>query len=57
MIFRIGFAISLFFGGLGGLAYLLLAVFVPTDGDPDRAQRVGRPPAGDGLLARRSGWS
>jgi phage shock protein PspC (stress-responsive transcriptional regulator) len=41
VIFRIGFAISLFFGGLGGLAYLLLAVFVPTDGDPDRAQRVG----------------
>jgi phage shock protein PspC (stress-responsive transcriptional regulator) len=41
VIFRIGFALSLFFGGLGGLAYLLLAVFVPTDGDPDRAQRVG----------------
>jgi phage shock protein PspC (stress-responsive transcriptional regulator) len=42
VIFRIGFALSLFFGGLGGLAYLLLAVFVPTDGDPDSAQRVGR---------------
>jgi phage shock protein PspC (stress-responsive transcriptional regulator) len=42
VIFRIGFALSLFLGGLGGLAYLLLAVFVPTDGDPDRAQRVGR---------------
>jgi phage shock protein PspC (stress-responsive transcriptional regulator) len=41
VIFRIGFAISLFFGGLGGFAYLLLAVFVPTDGDPDRAQRLG----------------
>jgi phage shock protein PspC (stress-responsive transcriptional regulator) len=41
VIFRIGFALSLFFGGLGGLAYLLLAIFVPTDGDPDRAQRVG----------------
>jgi phage shock protein PspC (stress-responsive transcriptional regulator) len=41
VIFRIGFALSLFFGGLGALAYLLLAVFVPTDGDPDRAQRLG----------------
>src|SRR5262245_45966521 len=37
IIFRIGFPISLFFGGLGGLAYLLLAVFVPTDGEPDTA--------------------
>jgi phage shock protein PspC (stress-responsive transcriptional regulator) len=41
VVFRIGFALSLFFGGLGALAYLLLAVFVPTDGDPDRAQRLG----------------
>jgi phage shock protein PspC (stress-responsive transcriptional regulator) len=41
VIFRIGFALSIFFGGLGLLAYLLLAVFVPTDGDPDKAQRVG----------------
>jgi phage shock protein PspC (stress-responsive transcriptional regulator) len=42
LIFRIGFAISIFFGGLGGLAYLLLAIFVPTDSEPDRAQRFGR---------------
>src|SRR6476620_2729476 len=42
LIFRIGFAISVFFGGLGGLAYLLLAIFVPTDSEPDRAQRFGR---------------
>jgi phage shock protein PspC (stress-responsive transcriptional regulator) len=41
VIFRIGFVISVFFGGLGALAYLLLAIFVPTDGDPDRAQRLG----------------
>src|SRR3954471_5961809 len=41
VIFRIGFGLSVFFGGLGALAYLLLAVFVPTDGDPDRAQRFG----------------
>jgi phage shock protein PspC (stress-responsive transcriptional regulator) len=41
VIFRIGFVLSLFLGGLGGLAYLLLAVFVPTEGDPDRTQRVG----------------
>jgi phage shock protein PspC (stress-responsive transcriptional regulator) len=42
VIFRIGFAISIFFGGLGLLAYVLLALFVKTDGDPDRAQRIGR---------------
>jgi phage shock protein PspC (stress-responsive transcriptional regulator) len=42
VIFRIGFALSIFFGGLGALAYLLLAVFVPTDGDPDAVQRFGR---------------
>jgi phage shock protein PspC (stress-responsive transcriptional regulator) len=41
VVFRIGFALSIFFGGIGALAYLLLAVFVPTDGDPDRVQRVG----------------
>lgn len=41
IVFRIGFVLSLFFGGLGALAYLLLAVFVPTDGEPDRAQRFG----------------
>jgi phage shock protein PspC (stress-responsive transcriptional regulator) len=42
VIFRIGFGLSIFFGGLGALAYLLLALFVPTDGDPDWAQRFGR---------------
>ncbi len=42
LLFRIGFVISLFFGGLGALAYVLLAIFVPRDGDPDRAQRLGR---------------
>ena len=41
VLFRIGFVISLFFGGLGILAYLLLALFVPTDGEPDRFQRFG----------------
>ena len=41
LIFRIAFVLSIFFGGLGGLAYLLLAIFVPTDGDTDRAQRAG----------------
>src|SRR4051794_35136328 len=41
LIFRIGFAVSLLFGGVGGLAYLLLTLFVPTDGEPDRAQRLG----------------
>lgn len=42
VIFRIGFAISVFFGGLGAGAYALLALFVPTDGEPDWAQRAGR---------------
>jgi phage shock protein PspC (stress-responsive transcriptional regulator) len=41
VIFRIGFALSILFGGIGALAYLLLAVFVPTDGDPDAVQRFG----------------
>jgi len=42
VIFRIGFGVSVFIGGIGLLAYLLLALFVPTDGEPDFAQRVGR---------------
>jgi phage shock protein PspC (stress-responsive transcriptional regulator) len=50
MIFRIGFALSIFFGGLGGLAYLLLSIFVPTDGEPDLPQRVG------GRLQGKSFW-
>jgi phage shock protein PspC (stress-responsive transcriptional regulator) len=50
MLFRVGFVLSLFFGGLGGLAYVLLALFVPTDGDPDFPQKVG------GRLLRRGFW-
>jgi phage shock protein PspC (stress-responsive transcriptional regulator) len=50
LLFRIGFVISVFFGGLGALAYLLLAIFVPTDGEPDRAQRLG------GRLQRMGFW-
>lgn len=42
VLFRIGFGISLIFGGIGALAYLLLALLVPTDGEPDLAQRIGR---------------
>ena len=41
IVFRIGFVVSVFFGGLGALAYVLLAIFVPTDGEPDRVQRFG----------------
>lgn len=37
IVFRIGFALSILFGGLGVLAYVLLAIFVPVDDDPDRA--------------------
>lgn len=50
VIFRIAFALSVFFGGLGLLAYGLLAIFVPTDGKPDRAQRIG------GRLSRLGIW-
>jgi phage shock protein PspC (stress-responsive transcriptional regulator) len=50
MLFRIGFVLSLFFGGVGGLAYVLLALFVPTDGAPDFPQRLG------GRLQRRGFW-
>jgi phage shock protein PspC (stress-responsive transcriptional regulator) len=32
IIFRIGFAVSVFFGGLGLLAYIALALFVPAEG-------------------------
>jgi phage shock protein PspC (stress-responsive transcriptional regulator) len=42
VIFRIGLVLSVFFGGFGLVAYLLLAIFVPTDGEPDSAQRIGR---------------
>jgi phage shock protein PspC (stress-responsive transcriptional regulator) len=42
ILFRIGFGISVFFGGVGLLAYALLELFVPTDGEPDWAQRLGR---------------
>jgi phage shock protein PspC (stress-responsive transcriptional regulator) len=50
IIFRIGFGISVFFGGIGLLAYALLALFVPTDGEPDWAQRLG------GRLQRLGIW-
>jgi len=44
VIFRIGFAVSALFGGLGLLAYIALALFVPSAGvdgavDPPPAQR------------------
>src|SRR3954447_27056206 len=42
VIFRIGFAVSVFFGGIGLLAYVALALFVPT-GAPDGS--VAEPPA------------
>jgi phage shock protein PspC (stress-responsive transcriptional regulator) len=41
VIFRIGFAISVPFGGIGILAYAILALLIPIDGEPDRAQRLG----------------
>lgn len=50
MLFRVGFVLSLFFGGLGGLAYLLLALFVPTDGKADLPQKIGSG------LQRRGFW-
>lgn len=41
VVFRIGFAVSVLVGGVGILAYAMLALFVPTDGEPDQAQRLG----------------
>jgi phage shock protein PspC (stress-responsive transcriptional regulator) len=48
VIFRIGFAVSIFFGGLGLLAYVALALFVPS-GSTDGT--VAGPPA-----VQRSRW-
>src|SRR3954452_19129631 len=50
VMFRIGLVISLLFGGLGLIAYGLLWLFVPTDGEPDRVQRAG------GRLRRIGFW-
>ena len=50
VMFRIGFVVSVFFGGLGAIAYGLLWLFVPTDGEPDRGERVG------GRLRRVGFW-
>jgi phage shock protein PspC (stress-responsive transcriptional regulator) len=50
VMFRIGFVISLFFGGLGVIAYGLIWLFVPTDGEPDRVERAG------GRLRRLGFW-
>jgi phage shock protein PspC (stress-responsive transcriptional regulator) len=50
VMFRIGFVVSLFFGGLGVVAYGLLWLFVPTDGEPDRGERAG------GRLRRLGIW-
>ena len=41
LLFRIALVLSIFFGGFGLFAYLLLAIFVPVDGPPDPAQRLG----------------
>jgi phage shock protein PspC (stress-responsive transcriptional regulator) len=48
LIFRIGFAVSVFFGGLGALAYIALALFVPNEPGPDG--ETERPPI------QRSRW-
>jgi phage shock protein PspC (stress-responsive transcriptional regulator) len=50
VMFRIGFVIAIFFGGVGFLAYGLLWLFVKTDGEPDRGQRIG------GRLQRMGFW-
>jgi phage shock protein PspC (stress-responsive transcriptional regulator) len=41
LLFRIALVLSIFFGGFGLFAYLLLAIFVPVDGPPDPAQKLG----------------
>ncbi len=43
VIVRIAFAISVFFGGLGVIAYAALALFVPSA--PDEGEEIGPPPA------------
>jgi phage shock protein PspC (stress-responsive transcriptional regulator) len=43
VIVRIAFAISIFFGGLGVIAYAALALFVPSE--PTEGGEVGPPPA------------
>jgi phage shock protein PspC (stress-responsive transcriptional regulator) len=48
VIFRLGFAVSVFFGGLGILAYLAFALFVPSEAQ--EGQEVPRAPV------QRSGW-
>jgi phage shock protein PspC (stress-responsive transcriptional regulator)/predicted membrane protein len=45
VIFRIGFGVTLFFGGLGALLYLALMIFVPSqnsDGTPAKGRTFGR---------------
>ena len=42
VIVRIAFAISVFFGGLGAIAYVALALFVPTE--PGEDGEIGPPP-------------
>jgi phage shock protein PspC (stress-responsive transcriptional regulator)/predicted membrane protein len=63
IIFRIAFAVSVFFGGLGLLAYIALALFVPSegaDGDVEQAAvQRSRPlaiAAGIGLLVVVLSW-
>ena len=63
MIVRIAFAVSVFFGGLGVLAYIALALFVPSG---DAAGQVTEPPversralaigAGIGLVVIALSW-
>lgn len=48
VIFRIGFAVSIFFGGLGALAYAVLFLFVPSE--PAEGESEALPPI------QRSGW-
>jgi phage shock protein PspC (stress-responsive transcriptional regulator)/predicted membrane protein len=63
VIFRIGFAVSVFFGGLGLLAYIALALFVPSEtaegGVEQPAVQRSRPlaiAAGIGLLIVVLSW-
>jgi len=63
VIFRIGFAVSVFFGGLGLLAYIALALFVPNEGADGTVEQAAvqrsRPlavVAGIGLLIVVLSW-
>jgi phage shock protein PspC (stress-responsive transcriptional regulator) len=63
LIFRIGFGISVFFGGLGAIAYLALLAFVPSEQEdgtvgeaPFQRSRVAAIAIGVGVFVLLASW-